>query len=135
MHNISFVADVTHGNTNYLADVSVQEDCLKFVVSSPENIKGLTLTVSANGTTAEFLGISYPIDMSAQPHGAIVQVLYNILNDVTTRQMNFSEDNCEIKGMAENYNYTFIFSPSGLPISLRVDEIDLFIKFTNVTLN
>ena len=135
MQSISFTADVQYGDDNYQADANVRDDNLNLVVRRPEYIDGLTLNINKNGATASYKGISYPLDISSQPQGAMAQVLYNVLSDVSGKQLNCGEENCEINGKVDNYSYTFVFSPSGLPISLTVDEINLLVKFSNVSLN
>ena len=135
MQGVSFTADVEYGSNNYLADANMQNDILNLVVRSPEYINGLTLEISKDGTTAKFKGISYPIDATMYNESAMTRVLYCILNDVVDKKLIYDSENCVMDGKIDNYDYTFVFSPSGLPISLSVNDLDLYVKFSNVSLN
>lgn len=135
--NISFTAEIDYGDTEFTADVTLEQDALNLVVNEPQEIKGLILNFTKNGATAEFKDVTYTPDINTLPQGAIVQVLYDVLNDVTASQNKAvcNEENCIINGKVNYYEYEFTFSPSGLPISLEIDDIDLDIKFKNVTVN
>ncbi len=136
LNNISFAAEIDYGEDEYAADATFTDGTLNLVVTEPPEINGLTLKISKNAATAEFEGVSYTYDISSLPQGAVAQVLYNILNDVSNgKTANCDNQNCEISGRVEGYKYEFEFSPSGLPISLTVDELDLEIDFKNVTIN
>lgn len=137
LNNISFTAEIDYGDTEFMANVTLDGDALNLVVIEPQEIKDLTLKVDKNGITAEFMGLRYTPDIDSLPQGAIIQVLYEIFDDISTSQNTSvcNEENCEIKGEVGDYEYKFIFSPSGLPISLYIDQLDLEIKFKNVTVN
>lgn len=136
LDNISFNAEIEYGGSEFIADVSIKQDALNLVVSEPQEIKDLTLNVTKNGITANFKGLTYAADINSLPQGAIAQILYVIINDVKVLQNKAicNEDNCEINSQANGYKYEFTFSPSGLPINLKVEQIDLDIDFKNVTL-
>ncbi len=137
LENISFTAEIDYGDNEFTADAKLAQDALNLVVTEPQEIKDLTLNITKNGVTAEFKGVTYTPDINSLPQGAIVQVLYRVLNDIRASQNTAvcDEENCNISGKAEGYKYDFEFSPSGLPISLAVDELDLEIDFKNVTVN
>ena len=135
LNNISFTAQIEYGENDYICDVMVADNTLNLTVTEPQEIKGLTLIVSENGIMAEFNGISYAPDISTLPQGAVVQVLYNVLKDVAdNKTADCDDENCEITGRIDDYKYTFVFAPSGLPISLEIEGLDLEILFNNVTL-
>lgn len=137
LNNISFTAEIDYGDTEFTANASIAEDALNLVVTEPQEIKDLTLNITKNGVTAEFKGVTYAPDINSMPEGAIIQVLHNVISDISTLQNTAvcDEENCEIKGNVDSYEYEFEFSPSGLPISLNIDNLDLDIKFKNVTVN
>ena len=84
MQGISFTADVQYGGSNYLADVSLQEECLNLIVHSPENINVLTLIVDKNGTTAKFTSKSvgtYTITVTIDDYTA--DCIVNVVEDMT----------------------------------------------------
>ncbi len=135
LENISFTAEIDYGDDEFTADVKLMQDALNLVVTEPQEIKDLTLDITQNGVMAEFKGVTYTPDINSLPQGAIVQVLYEVLNDIRQNTAVCDEENCNISGKAEGYKYDFEFSPSGLPISLTVDGLDLEIDFKNVTVN
>ncbi len=135
LDNISFTAEIDYGDNEFTADVSVTQDAINLVVTEPQEIKDLSLNITPNGITAEFKGVTYTPDVGSLPQGAIAQVLYEVFNDIRASQDTAicDEENCEISSQANGYKYEFTFSPSGLPISLKVDQLDLDIDFKNVT--
>lgn len=136
LDNISFTAEIDYGDNEFAANATLAEDALNLVVTKPQEIKDLTLDITKNGVTAEFKGVTYTPEISSLPEGAIAQVLYNILNDIAgNKTANCDEENCVIKSQVNGYEYEFTFSPSGLPISLQIGDLDLEIKFKNVTVN
>lgn len=136
LNNISFTAEIDYGDSEFVGNATLSDGALNLTVTEPQEIKDLILMLDKNGVTAEFKGVTYTPDINSLPQGAIAQVLYDILNDIAdNKTANCDEENCEIKGSVNGYDYTFVFSPSGLPISLDVDDLDLEIKFKNVTIN
>lgn len=137
LNNISFTAEIDYGDAEFMANVELTQDALNLVVTEPQEIKDLTLNIAKNGVTSEFKGATYSPDISSLPEGAIVQVLYDVLTDISASQNTTvcDEENCEIKGRVNGYEYEFTFSPTGLPISLEIDDLNLEIKFKNVTIN
>lgn len=135
LNNISFTAETQYESTSFSCDASVGDDALKLVVSKPEEIKDLCFEVSKNKAEVQFSGITYNPSIDSLPQGSIIKILYNVINDVKDgKTLNRNDKNCEIIGRAGGYKYLFIFSPSGLPISLYVDELNLKIEFKNVTI-
>ena len=136
LNNISFTAELDYGDSEFIADAQLSQDALKLVVREPREIKDLTLNIDKNGAVAEFKGITYTPDIDSLPQGAVAQILYDVFNDISknTKSAVCNEENCEINGRAGGYKYSFEFSPSGLPISLEIDDINLDVKFSSVTL-
>lgn len=132
--NISFAAEIYYGDQDYSADVSIVDGVLNLTVTAPEEIDGLTLKLDENGIKANFKGITFTPDTSSLPQGAISQILFNVLNDAKQKTAVCGDENCEITGTVDGYKYTFVISPSGLPIELEVVDLDFKIEFTNVTL-
>lgn len=135
LDNISFTAEMDYGDTEFTADVTLAQDALNLVVTKPQEIKDLTLNFSKNGVTAEFKGVTYTPDINSLPQGATAQVLFDVMNDITSSQHTLTDDeNCKIVGKVFSYEYILVFSPSGLPISLEIEDLDLYTKFSNVTI-
>ncbi len=135
LNDISFETEISYGQHKYSGDVTLADDILNLTVTAPKEIKGLTLKLDENGVTAKFKGISIAPDIDSLPQGAVGNILFGVLNDAKSKTIEHSEDNCEIKGMIDGCEYVFVFSPSGLPISLKVDKLELEIEFKNVTVN
>ncbi len=135
LNNISFTSNILYEDQEFLCDVSIIENKISCTVNSPEQLKGLAFNVDQNNLSAEFMGLSYEYDLNSLPHGSIIKILFKILNDVTELEVLSTEKNCEIKGSTDGYKYEFVFSPSGLPIILKFENLDLQIKFNNVVIN
>ncbi len=135
LDNISFTAEIDYGDNELTADAKLTQGALNLIVAEPQVIKDLTLNITNNGVTVEFKGVTYTPDINSLPQGAIAEVLYDVINDIGVSQNTVVcvEENCKIKGSVNGYEYEFTFSPSGLPISLSIDELDLDIEFKNVT--
>lgn len=133
--NISFVAKITYGDDEYLCDLTIKNNVLNLVVKEPEEIKDLSLMLDKNGAQANFRGISFTPDVNSYPQGAVVQILFDILDDVSkNKSAHLDDENCIITGNVNDYDYTFTFAPTGLPIRLTADDIGLVIEFNNVTI-
>lgn len=134
--DISFVAEIKYDDNDFTADATISQDALNLVVTSPKEIKGFTLNISKNSTTAEFNGVKFDFDTNSLPYGAIAQVLCDVFDDIDTSNSAVvsGEENCVVDGRVNGYDYSFCFSPSGLPLSLQIDDIDLKINFKNVTI-
>lgn len=133
--NISFTANIDYEKQNYICEVSIVNSVLKLTVNSPRNINGLTFVVDKNVTEAKLNDISYSCNTSQLSCDNIAEIIYKILIDVTDKTIIDKEKNCIICDSLSGNNYEFVFSPSGLPLSLNVIELDLYIKFSNVVVN
>ncbi len=134
LSNISFTADALYSDQEYICDVTLLEDTINLTVIEPQEIKGLTLTLDQNGVTAEFNGISHTLNIDSLPQSAVVRLLAKVVDDAATKTIETNDQNCEITGKVEGKEYIFVFSPTGLPISLAIDDFDLSVKFSNVSL-
>ena len=136
MTNISFTADIILGVNEFVCDVSLFEDSAKITVLQPREIEGLIFeytdgSVSGNYKNAEFKPYSNKL-----PNSAISQQFYDIVYDI--KRNNYTaisdENNCVISEKLNNYTYVFTFSPTGLPISLEIKDLDFKAQFNNVTI-
>lgn len=133
LNNISFIANISYGDSEYVADVLITDNALNLNVIAPNELKGLTLNLDKNSVKAKFKGIPIDLEADSLPKVAVYQVMVGVLNDAKQKTAVFDDDNCKVSGDVDGYKYTLIFSPSGLPIELEVEELDLKMKFTNVT--
>lgn len=132
LNNISFTAQIEYGDDNFVCDTTLADNALNLIVVEPSEIGGLTLSFTKDSAQAEFNGITFNPDLDSIPQGAIAKVLLAVLNDVKAKTITCVDKNCEITSKVDDYKYKFIFSPSGLPILLEIDNLDLKINFNNV---
>jgi hypothetical protein len=134
MNDISFTAKIDYDKQKYVCDINLSDDALNLIVKEPVEIKGLTLIINKKSSVAKFMGISYNVDINSLPQGAIAKTLLQIFNDVSNKTVDLNNDNGEIKGQVDDINYSFIFAPTGLPISLSINNPNIIVEFSNVTL-
>ena len=134
LNNISFVAEIDYGKEKFVCNTEISDDVIKLVVKEPIEIEDLCLTISQNGAEAELKGVTYTTDSDTLPKGSVIKILYNLIKDISeNKSADCDDENCKITGKSDDYKYDFIYSPSGLPISLEIEELDLKIEFKNVT--
>ncbi len=136
---ISFDAVINYHNEKYECSVSIdKEDVMTAYVTSPEDIKGLKLKFDGEKATAEFWGLVYEPKTGSFPMGNVIQTVYDILTDIDDEEVakaKKGEKNCELKGKTDGNDYTFYFSPTGLPLSLEIPNERFKITFNNVTVS
>lgn len=135
LNNISFEAEIEYNENQFVCDVDIKENVFDITVTKPENINGLNFVLSDSGVTANFNEISYSKDIDLLPDTAIHKLLFNVFCDVSNGKFaEYDSENCVISGKTDGYEYNLLISPSGLPINLEFDDIDLKIFFNNLTL-
>lgn len=135
LDNINFLAEIKLNDEKYIADVSITNSVLKLVVKEPLLIKDLKFTVSNNNFSSEINGISYSENKSSTTESSVANIIFKVLNDAKNKYLIIADkDNCEISGTVDGYDYNFLFSPTGLPITLNIKQYDLIINFKNVTI-
>lgn len=135
LDNISFVAKITYNDEKYECDSVINNNVLNLVVSQPEEIKDLSLTLDQNGVEANFKGVSFTPDVDSFPQGALAQILFDIFTDISeNKKADLKDDNCVINGKIDEHEYIFTFAPSGLPIRLTINDLDFVVEFNNVTI-
>ena len=80
------------------------------------------------------LALNYSMRTYNDGDGQYAKYIFDVINDVKNNEIVFDEFNGVINEEVEGYKYGFVFSPSGLPISLSVEDIDLEIYFKDVSL-
>ena len=135
LDNISFTANVKYDNDSYVCDATVKDGALNLVVTEPREIKGFTLSVDKNGTQAKLNDVEIALDTATMPQGAVAQVLFDVVSDAKNKETTERTDgNYEISGSVSNNDYIFIISPTGLPLNLKIENINFEIEFQNVTI-
>lgn len=134
---ISFTADVTYYNENYTCDVDVNEEGIMTAeVTYPEELKGVSLTFDGENVTAEYLGLTYTLKTDTMPLGNVALSIYKVFCDVTNNGLSaeYTEENCLIENTVDGEKYEFTFSPSGLPLELKIPSKEFKVVFNNVTI-
>ncbi len=131
---ISFTAEITYYNESYKGECTVSEDReLRFTLSEPESLSGYTLTLGAEGITAEYLGISFKPTVGSMPMSSVAEEFYEIYSSVggTARKKG---EQYEISGGSGAEAYTLYISPTGLPQSLVIPDERFSVYFYNVAI-
>ena len=132
LNNISFTAKISNNNYEYIADVLIDENKFNLSVTAPKEIEGYKLTCDKNSITSEFKGVLQTCDSIDFNHSYFPLVLFNVIADAKQKNLAISDNNYVIKDSIDGSGYTFVFSPTGLPKMLEIN--DFKIQFINVTL-
>ncbi len=135
LSNISFTAVIDYNAENFVCECDIQDNAFCLNVIEPQNINGLKYCLSGTEITAEFSGITYSNSINDFADNSLVVILYNVLNQVKTGVACVNGDGNYT--FTDNLNcgkYTLVFSPSGLPLTLDMPDINLKINFNNVTI-
>ena len=136
LKGISFLANITYYNESYKCDTKIDENgTMHITVNEPSALKGMKVTFSKNGAYAEYFGLKYEINTQSMPFGNITKTVYMLLEDIMKKgAVNVSDgENGIVEGECHNRKYEFHFSPSGLPLMLKIPDEDFKIEFSNVT--
>ena len=135
LKGISFVAKITYYNEQYECDTQIDNNGkMTICVNDPDDLKGLKLTFSSEKIIAEYLGLTYTPKIDKMPFGNITKMIYLTLENISKENLGAKskESNCVIKGECQNREYEFEFSPSGLPLSLKIPNENFKIEFCDV---
>ena len=133
---ISFTAEITYYNEVYTLEAQMLKDAtLVATIIEPEELKGLTLTVTKDGISAEYLGLTYKANEATLPFSKTVWDVYlPLLNIINTPDLVANGDGI-LTGEAENQKYTLTISPTGLPQTLELKDKRLLVRFYNTKIN
>ena len=133
---ISFDAEITYFNENYKGECVLSSDgVLTCRISEPDMLSGYTLTLSKEGMTAEYLGISYTPNESNMAFSGVIGEFYSKLNQIisSAQTAQQKDDTYVIKGGEDADAYTQYISSTGLPQSLRLPDDRFTVYFYNTT--
>lgn len=133
---ISFNAEMTYFNENYKgACVMSPEGVLTCTITEPETLSGYTVTLSRDGMTAEYLGITYTPSESNMPFSGVIGEFYSKLLTIidSGASAEKKDDTYVIKGGKDTDAYTLYISPSGLPLSVAIPDDRFTVYFYNTT--
>lgn len=132
LNNITFTAQIDYNECRYVCNVDVSDDIFNLVILEPKEIKDLILKIDKTSLVAEFMGVKYALDINSFPQCSLIRIVYDVFNDAANKECSFKNENCKIVGKVSEYDYEFLFSPSGLPLSLEIKNLNLKIIFNNV---
>lgn len=132
LNNITFTAQVEYDEYKYVCNVDSSNNALNLVVLEPEEIKDLILRIDETSMLAEFKGIKYTIDVNLFPQCAMLRIIYDVFTDAASKECLLDDENCLTTGEIGGYVYELVFSPSGLPLSLSIEDLNLKMLFNNV---
>lgn len=132
LNNITFTAQIDYNECRYVCNVDVSDDIFNLVILEPKEIKDLILKIDKTSLVAEFMGVKYAPDINSLPHGVMIRIIYDVFMDAANKECFIKDKNCKIIGKVNEHDYKFSFSPSGLPLSFEIDDLDLKIVFNNV---
>ncbi len=133
---ISFTADVTYYNENYKGECYFSEDkVLTFKINEPEIIAGYTVTVSAEGITAEYLGLTFtPNDGNMPFSSAVAQFYEKLCAAASAEEAKERGGEFKISGGKDADSYTLYISETGLPQKILIPDERFVVYFYNATL-
>lgn len=135
VNDISFEAEIEYDESQFICDVIIEENVFDITVTEPQNISGLRFVLSGDEVTVDFEGILYSKAIDDLSDNSVSKILFKVFSDINNGKFaEYDGENCKISGKTDDYEYDFTFSPSGLPIDLEIDDLDLIIDFKNVTL-
>ena len=133
LNAISFTADITYYNENYIADCVINDEGdFSAQLTSPENLTGLKFSYNGTECIIEYNGIKIDKAENILPQSSAVGVINEIMKTVDGASITNGKGNYELKGSANGSDYTLTFAPSGLPISLQVSDLGMKVLFKNV---
>lgn len=135
LDNISFTAEIEYFNEKYQCDACLSADSTKITVLQPEEIAGLTFNLKNGEITAEYLGITYSPDTNKTLSGNVAVIIDGIFRLVRSDNETAisNNNNCIIKGEYNKKDFTFEFSPQGLPLKLSIeDEMKIYFKKVSI---
>ncbi len=133
---ITFNADMTYFNENYKGECVISSDgALTCKLTEPESLSGYTLTLSKEGMTAEYLGITYTPTESNMPFSGVIGEFYENISEISSSEDSAKkkDDAYIIKGGKDAEAYTLYLSSTGLPQSLQLPDERFTVYFYNVT--
>lgn len=132
VNNISFIAEIDCDDFHYVCNVDALKDSLYLAVTQPTEIQGFTLKRNKNQITVEFGDVIDTVELNRLPNNSIIRILIEIFDDVEDKSIKFDQQNGVACGNISGYKYEFVFSPSGLPLTMKVDELNFELFFNNV---
>lgn len=131
---IKFNLNISCGENNYDVSALIDNgDCMNATVNSPKSIKGMKITSNKFETLSEYKNLKYTYSDAAFSGENYVVMVYNILRALGDKQLTLKNgENCVLNGKYLGEEYSFTFSPSGLPIELNIKSKNLKAAFNDI---
>lgn len=134
--NFSGNISVTYNNYEIecIIDNKIASECV-LTVTKPELLSGLTMTVKDSDCTLKLGSIEYKIDSETlkqtQFASSLAEAFKNVLSTTTYEKL--ENGNWQYTGQTSVGKFTLVQdSLSGYPITLRIPDADLYVKFSNM---
>lgn len=136
LKGISFTANANYNDKNYVCDVTVDNSgYMSALVVEPKEISDMKFNFDGETVTSEYLGLKYETDIEKFPSGNVIAAIYNAFNGIDEEDLAYGEksENYTVSGNEDGFSYFLTVSPSGLPLSLDLPDMNLKVEFQNVT--
>lgn len=135
LKGISFTAELTYFNEEYVFDTTVQKDgTLTAYMKEPKELEELKLTVNTDGITADYKGLIYSANEATMPFSRIMEDFYLPLRRLMDEGSMSADKDGKISGKVGESKYILTVSPTGLPQKLELPDEHITVKFYNVTI-
>ena len=136
IRGISCEVDIEYYNEKYVCDAQIDKNGnITMTFKSPENLAGLVLSIDGGKATIQYMGLTYSPKGGSLPLGNIATVINTVLDDIGDNKIKQNGKNAEFVGKVNNEKYVISFSPSGLPLSLKIGNSSIIVQFNNQKIN
>lgn len=134
LKGITFFAEMTYYNESYSFEGELLSDGnLVAVITAPEELKDLTLTLNDDSVTAEYKGLTYTPVEGSMPFSAVMSEFYAPIKEINEKKF-VADSNGKIKFNSNGCEATLTVSPTGLPQKLEIPDERFYIMFYNICL-
>lgn len=130
---ISFTARISYCDQSYTCSVTAEKNGVYEVrFDASETLEEQTVTFETSKVITEFAGLRHEQKngvLNDSPVGLTVSVLRDAA--ASQRQAVFQNGEFLMKGKVSRMPYTVRFGASGLPISLKIPDRELYVEFQN----
>ena len=127
-----FTAKMTYYNEQYSFDGKITQDGkLVAVLTEPEELSDITLTLGGEQTIAEYKGITYTPIEGNMPFSAVMERFYLPIKDMAYKEsVNLDSDGA----VKDTKGYKFFLAPTGLPSRLEIGDENFSITFYDISI-
>ena len=132
--NLSFTLQSVLNNNEYIIDAKTDSDSnLSLSFKAPENLKNLKMHIKDYNITVNFMDLEKEIPLKSVEEDSPISIIFEAVNTaLKTEKLDFKDNEYLCDFNVKNSDYSFIFSQSGLPLSIKKNDENL-ILFKSVT--